>query len=328
MSDLHRTILITGAAGFIGGHLANLFAGQGGCKLILADDFSKPGKEPNWSGIDGAVRVDRAALIDWLEREQPVIDWVLHLGARTDTTEFDYSIHEQLNLNYSKSIWNYCVQNKVPLVYASSAATYGAGEQGYLDEESSLDTLHPLNPYGLSKHQFDQWVLKQTVHPPHWYGLKFFNVYGYRESHKGRMASMVYHGFNQIRSGGTVRLFRSHREGFGDGEQKRDFIYVKDIARVIEWLMTDAPASGIYNLGTGEARSFNDLIRAVFQSLNQPPRIEYIDMPEDLRETYQYFTQAPMQKLQKAGYRGGFYSLEEGVDDYVRQYLLPEADPA
>jgi ADP-L-glycero-D-manno-heptose 6-epimerase len=328
MSDFHQTILITGAAGFIGGHLAKLFADKQEYKLILADDFSKPRKEPNWSGITGAVLVDRSELIDWLEQERPVIDWVIHLGARTDTTEFDYSIHEQLNLNYSKSIWNYCVQNHVPLVYASSAATYGAGEQGYLDDESSLDTLRPLNPYGLSKHQFDQWVMQQPTHPPHWYGLKFFNVYGHRESHKGRMASMVYHGFNQIHTGGSVRLFRSHRNGIADGEQKRDFIYVKDIIRVIEWLLTATPTSGIYNLGTGEARSFNDLIRAVFKAMNRSPRIEYIDMPEDLRETYQYFTQAPMQKLQNAGYRGSFYSLEEGVADYVCNYLLSEADPA
>ena len=190
MSDLQPTILITGAAGFIGGHLANVLADKQESHLILADDFSKPGKERNWSGIAGAVLVDRSELIDWLERERPAIDWVIHLGARTDTTEFDYSIHEQLNLNYSKSIWSYCVQNKVPLVYASSAATYGAGEQGYMDDETALDILRPLNPYGLSKHQFDQWVMQQSAHPPHWYGLKFFNVYGHRESHKGRMAKI------------------------------------------------------------------------------------------------------------------------------------------
>ncbi len=316
------TILITGAAGFIGGHLAHMLQAQPGVRLILSDDFSRPDKTLNWADLTDAIRVDRDELIGWLERDAPFIDWVIHLGARTDTTEFDYAVHERLNLSYSKSIWNYCVQRRVPLVYASSAATYGSGESGYLDDESELDALRPLNPYGLSKHQFDQWVVGQTTHPPHWYGLKFFNVYGHRESHKGRMASMVFHGFNQIQSQGSVRLFRSHRAGIADGEQKRDFIYVKDIARVISWLLKEMPLNGIYNLGTGKARSFNDLIQAVFLSMGRPAQIEYIDMPADLQDSYQYFTEAPMQKLRSAGYSAPFYSLEEGVGDYVRNYLL------
>ncbi len=322
MNEVSQTILITGAAGFIGGHLAHVLQEQPGVRLILSDDFSRPDKSLNWADLSNAIRVDRQELIGWLERDAPPIDWVIHLGARTDTTEFDYAVHERLNLSYSKSIWRYCVQRKVPLVYASSAATYGRGESGYLDDESRLDYLHPLNPYGLSKHQFDQWVMSQNTHPPHWYGLKFFNVYGYREAHKGRMASMVFHGFNQIRTQGSVRLFRSHRAGIADGEQKRDFIYVKDIVRVIQWLLQVAPSNGIYNLGTGQARSFNDLIQAVFQAMGRPVKIEYVDMPADLQDSYQYFTEAPMQKLRSAGYTAPFFSLEEGVGDYVRNYLL------
>lgn len=327
MTPEPKTILITGAAGFIGGHVAHALSNQASIQLILADDFSRADKQPNWSDLSGVIRIDRTELIDWLETRDRAVDWVIHLGARTDTTEFDYSIHERLNLNYSKAIWTYCARHQVPLIYASSAATYGNGEVGYSDDEDRLDQLKPLNPYGLSKHQFDQWALAQPTHPPHWYGLKFFNVYGHREQHKARMASMIYHGFLQIQEQGSVRLFKSHRAGVADGEQQRDFIYVKDIARVIDWLMLYRPASGIYNLGSGRARSFNDLIRAVFSALDHPVRIEYIDMPPDLRETYQYYTEAPMEKLRAAGYRVPFFSLEDGVSDYVRGYLMKGAVP-
>lgn len=323
MQSSKQTILITGAAGFIGGHLARVLYHQKTVHLVLSDDFSRADKKPNWSDLTEATLIPRAELIDALHTGVVRPDWVIHLGARTDTTEFDYSIHEALNLNYSKRIWEYCCSHQVPLIYASSAATYGNGENGYSDADDRLSTLSPLNPYGLSKHQFDYWVMQQSVHPPAWYGLKFFNVYGYRESHKGRMASMVYHGFQQIQSGGVVRLFKSHREGIADGEQRRDFIYVKDICRVIGWLMYGTAPSGIYNLGTGRARSFNDLIRAVFQALDRPVQIEYFEMPADLRDTYQYFTEAPMEKLRRAGYPYEFDSLEQGVSDYVRHYLLP-----
>lgn len=322
MSTGHSTILITGAAGFIGGHLAHALQTDSSINLILADDFSRADKQANWSDLPNITCIDRAELIEQLNSGVLLVDWVIHLGARTDTTEFDYSVHERLNLNYSKAIWTYCSKNAVPLIYASSAATYGGGAQGYADDESRLDELQPLNPYGLSKHQFDQWALAQADRPPHWYGLKFFNVYGYREDHKGRMASMIFHGYHQILQQGVVRLFRSHRAGVADGEQKRDFVYVKDIVHVIQWLMQDCPPSGIYNLGSGQARSFNDLIRAVFQAMERPVEIEYIDMPADLRETYQYYTEAPMEKLRSAGYDRPFYGLEEGVTDYVRGYLM------
>lgn len=316
------TILITGTAGFIGGHLARVLHAREGVNLILSDEFLSPAKRPNWTGLDPATYISREQLLEQLNGGVIRPDWVIHLGARTDTTEFDYSIHEKLNLNYSKDIWNYCSREQVPLIYASSAATYGNGEMGYSDDESQLSQLSPLNPYGLSKHQFDLWVKQQALQPPHWFGLKFFNVYGFREDHKGRMASMVYHGFHQIQKSGGVRLFKSHRPDYRDGEQRRDFIYVKDIIRVIDWLLSSPPPSGIYNLGTGKARTFNDLIGAVFAAMGIAPNIDYIDMPEDLRDSYQYFTEASMDKLRRAGYPNDFYTLEEGVSDYVRNYLL------
>ncbi|MBM3432675.1 MAG: ADP-glyceromanno-heptose 6-epimerase [Bacteroidetes bacterium] len=319
-----QTILITGAAGFIGGYLAHVLAKRAEVRLILSDDFTRADKSRNWSDLQDVSLVPRTELIEQLNAQVIRPDWIIHLGARTDTTEFDYSIHETLNLNFSKQIWTYCCQQQVPLIYASSAATYGNGDNGYSDDTALLPSLKPLNPYGLSKHQFDCWVVEQAIQPPHWYGLKFFNVYGFRESHKGRMASMVYHGFQQIRERGQVRLFKSHRAGIADGEQRRDFIYVKDVIGVIDWLMNRLAPVGIYNLGTGQARSFNDLIRAVFQAMNLPANIEYFDMPVDLRDSYQYFTEAPMEKLRLAGYPYNFYSLEEGVGDYLRNYLVPD----
>ncbi|MGF2414451.1 MAG: ADP-glyceromanno-heptose 6-epimerase, partial [Ferruginibacter sp.] len=268
------------------------------------------------------------------------IDFVFHLGARTDTTEFDYSIHQKLNVEYSQHIWNYCTINKIPLVYASSAATYGEGEFGYDDSHDIVEQLHPLNPYGISKNEFDKWVLHQKELPPFWAGLKFFNVYGPNEYHKARMASVIFHSFNQIKQSGKVKLFRSHKDGFENGEQLRDFIYVKDVVAVCFWLMEQYVNSessivnaasltthhspltpGLYNLGTGEARSFNDLVKATFTGLDLSPVIKFIDMPEDIRDKYQYFTEAKMHKLKEAGYTEGFYSLESGVDDYVRNYL-------
>ena len=322
MTQNRKTILITGAAGFIGGHLAHVISETGDVELMLADDFSSPDKAPNWSDLPKATRIPRDQLIDRLEEQAIRPDWFIHLGARTDTTEFDYAVHQKLNLEYSKAVWAFCTRHHIPLIYASSAATYGDGRNGYVDEEEFLETLQPLNPYGLSKHQFDCWARDQAQHPPHWYGLKFFNVYGFREEHKRRMASMVYHGFQQVRASGGVKLFKSHRPDFVDGGQQRDFIYVKDLIKVIRWLMESPPANGIYNVGTGVARSFNDLIGAVFQAMGLPTRIDYIDMPADLRGSYQYFTEASMQKLKKAGYPHPFYTLEEGVTDYVQHYLM------
>lgn len=322
MLNKQDSIIVTGAAGFIGSYLTGFLNKQGFNNLILVDEFSRTDKQPNYHQKEYRERVEREDLFNWLAGTNPSVQAVFHLGARTDTTEFDYAIHQHLNVDYSQKIWTCCTEQKIPLVYASSAATYGSGEQGYADDEQLSYTLHPLNPYGVSKNEFDKWAISQQSAPPFWAGLKFFNVYGPNEYHKGRMASVIFHAFNQIRSAGFVKLFRSHRPDYADGEQLRDFVYVKDVAEVCFWLMQQQPASGIYNLGTGLARSFKDLVKATFSALELDDNIEYIDMPLDIREKYQYFTQADMHKLQDAGYGKNFYSLEEGIRDYVSNYLV------
>ncbi|MBK7374869.1 MAG: ADP-glyceromanno-heptose 6-epimerase [Chitinophagaceae bacterium] len=334
-----ETIVVTGAAGFIGSCMVSYLNQQGYENLILVDEFDDEAKELNLLHKKYLVRVEREDFFEWVQKEKPAVAFVFHLGARTDTTEFDYSIHQHLNVEYSQKIWNWCTTNNIPLVYASSAATYGEGELGYDDNHEIIEQLRPLNPYGISKNEFDKWVLHQECHPPFWAGLKFFNVYGPNEYHKARMASVIFHSFNQIKQNSKVKLFRSHKEGYEDGEQLRDFIYVKDVIAVCYWLMEESMnrqasavsssltthhsrlTSAIYNLGTGKARTFNDLVKATFAGLDMQPQIEYIDMPEDIRDKYQYFTEATMDKLKTAGYTNGFYSLEKGVDDYVRNYL-------
>lgn len=319
--EKNAVIVVTGAAGFIGSCLVGFLNLKGFNNLILVDDFSTPQKEPNLQGKKYLRKVERSVFFEWLTAHKPQIDFVFHIGARTDTTEFNYAIHQELNVEYSQKIWNYCTIQNIPVVYASSAATYGAGEFGYSDDHNLPPKLKPLNPYGISKNEFDKWVLHEACHPPFWAGLKFFNVYGPNEYHKGRMASVIFHSIRQIRETGKVKLFRSHRPEYKDGQQLRDFVYVKDVIRVCYWLMENQPASGLYNLGTGKARAFEDLVKSSFHGLDKTPVIEYIDMPEDIRETYQYFTEADMAKLKAAGYDQPFYSLEEGVDDYVRNYL-------
>lgn len=315
-------IVITGAAGFIGSALTNRFNASGFRNLLLVDDFSEPGKEKNLQHSKSLLTIERENFFQRLQQDNIHVDFVFHLGARTDTTEFDYAVHQHLNVDYSKKIWEYCTEKQIPLVYASSAATYGNGEFGYSDDHEMIGQLKPLNPYGISKNEFDKWALLQGKTPPMWVGLKFFNVYGPNEYHKERMASVIYHAFHQIRKTGKMKLFRSHIPEFRDGRQLRDFIYVEDIINVCFWLMGHHPASGIYNLGTGKARSFYDLVAATFTALDLQPHIEYIDMPEDIRDKYQYFTQAEMRKLIGAGYDKDFTSLESGVNDYVRNYLI------
>lgn len=315
------TIAVTGAYGFIGSCMVSYLNQQGFENLILVDEFDDEEKELNLLHKKYLVRVERQDFFDWLEKEKTNVDFIFHLGARTDTTEFDYSIHQKLNVEYSQQVWNYCTIKNIPLVYASSAATYGDGELGYDDNHEVIEKLKPLNPYGISKNEFDKWVMHQEDHPPFWAGLKFFNVYGPNEFHKARMASVIFHSFNQIKQNGKVKLFKSHKKGFKDGEQLRDFIYVKDVVSVCYWLMQNQPASALYNLGTGKARTFDDLVKATFAGLDLKANIEYINMPEDIRDKYQYFTEASMKKLKTAGYNKSFYTLEDGVDDYVRNYL-------
>lgn len=314
-------IAVTGAYGFIGSCLIGHLNRLGYTDIIAVDDFSKTYKEENLKGKKISARIDRNNFHDWLHQNHLLVQFVFHLGARTDTTEFDQKIFDELNLNYSKEVWNTCVKYGLPLVYASSAATYGDGANGYDDDETHLNKLKPLNPYGDSKHQFDLWVMAQERKPFFWAGLKFFNVYGPNEYHKGRMASVIFHAFNQIQNTGKLKLFRSHKEGYNDGEQKRDFVYVKDVISVCHWLMENRKNSGIYNLGCGKARTFNDLANAVFNALEKKPNIEYIDTPVDIRDSYQYFTQSNMDKLRAAGYNEVFSSLEDGVADYVKHYL-------
>ena len=315
------TIVVTGAAGFIGSCLVGFLNQKGFNNLILVDDFSRADKMPNLENKKFSSKQERESFFDWLASNKPAVDFVFHIGARTDTTEFDYAIHQHLNVAYSQKIWLYCTENNVPLIYASSAATYGSGDFGYSDDHDLPFRLQPLNPYGISKNEFDKWALLQKSSPPFWAGLKFFNVYGPNEYHKGRMASVIWHSFNQIKKDGQVKLFKSHRPDFKDGQQLRDFVYVKDVLNVCYWLMENKPQSGLYNLGTGKARAFEDLVKATFSGLDKPANISFIDMPEDIRDKYQYFTEATMDKLKAAGYADEFYSLENGVGDYVRNYL-------
>jgi ADP-L-glycero-D-manno-heptose 6-epimerase len=314
-------ILLTGAAGFIGSYLLGYLNQRGYSNLVISDDFSREDKRPNYTSRKFSKAIHRDELAEFLEKEK--FDFVFHLGARTDTTEFDYSVHERLNVEFSKMIWRYCVSQEVPLVYASSAATYGNGERGYEDRDALAFELSPLNPYGRSKNEFDKWALQQEQAPPRWAGLKFFNVFGPNEYHKGRMASMVFHGFRQVKARGYIELFKSHRPDFNHGEQVRDFIYVDDVAAVCTWLMDHAVTPGLYNVGTGRARSFNDLARSVFNAMGTRPDIRFIDMPVDLRDTYQYYTEADMHKLEAAGYNQGFTPLETAIETYVRDYLIP-----
>ena len=314
-------IIVTGAAGFIGSCLLAGLSKAGYTDLVAVDDFSRKDKLQNLEGKPLRDKVHRDNFIEWLNKNHHRVQFVFHLGARTDTTEFDRSIFQKLNVDYSKSVWECCTEFGLPLVYASSAATYGLGEQGFEDNHSVIKNLIPLNPYGESKNTFDLWAIGQAKQPYSWAGLKFFNVYGPNEYHKGRMASVVLHAFGQIRSTGAIRLFRSHHPNFKNGEQLRDFIYVKDVVDVCLFLMENRGKNGIYNLGTGKARTFLDLARATFVAMELSEDIQFMDTPADIRDKYQYFTEANMTKLRAIGYQRPFHSLEEGVSDYITNYL-------
>lgn len=315
-------IIVTGAAGFIGSNLVRKLNDERFKDIVLVDDFSKTSKLDNYQNKTYTEKVDRNEFFEWLKENNKFVEFIFHLGARTDTTEFDKKVFDKLNLNYTKQMWNACVEYGLPLVYASSAATYGGGEWGYNDSHDIVEKLVPLNPYGESKNEFDKWALKQEQKPYFWAGLKFFNVYGPNEYHKGRMASVIMHAYNQIKETGKMKLFRSHRPDYKDGEQERDFVYVKDLVNVLYFLMNHRKDSGLYNLGTGKARTFNDLVKSTFAAMNVKENIEYIDTPLDIRDKYQYFTEAKMEKLRSIGYTADFTSLEDGVMDYVRNYLI------
>ncbi len=315
-------IVVTGAAGFIGSCLIRKLNEENFNAIVAVDEFTNPAKLKNLAHARLKEKVNRHELPAWLDKNHELVEFVFHIGARTDTTEFNKSVFDELNVNYSKAIWQKCVDYQLPLVYASSAATYGLGEQGYIDDEQKISLLKPLNPYGWSKQEFDVWALEQKNKPFFWAGLKFFNVYGPNEYHKGRMASVIWHAFHQINNTGKMKLFRSHNPAYADGGQMRDFVYVKDVVNVCSFLMHHRKNSGIYNLGSGKARTFSDLVRAVFNAMNKKEEIEFIDTPIDIRDKYQYFTEANMQKLASIGYNKPFASLEEGTTDYVTHYLL------
>jgi ADP-L-glycero-D-manno-heptose 6-epimerase len=319
-------IVITGSAGFIGSALAARLNEDRFFDLVLVDDFSRPDKGANHVNLTFSQKVDRNDFFEWLDLNESQVQFVFHLGARTDTTEQDRSIFDELNLNYSQQVWNRCTDFGIPLVYASSAATYGGGELGYKDSHELVSQLKPLNPSGETKNDFDQWALKQNElgkAPYFWAGLKFFNVFGPNEYHKGRMASVVFHTFNQVTATGAMKLFRSHREDYTDGGQTRDFVYVKDLTEVCLFLMhhRKSESNGLYNLGSGQARTFLDLAHATFDAMGQERNVSFIDTPEDIRDTYQYFTEADMSKLRSIGYSRPFASLEEAIEDYVKHYL-------
>jgi ADP-L-glycero-D-manno-heptose 6-epimerase len=314
-------IVVTGAAGFIGSCLVSKLNSQGLTNIILVDDFSFDIKNKNLTDKQFQKKIERSEFLTWFSLNAKDISFVYHIGARTDTTEFNIEVFNELNLNYTKQIWTICTSNCIPMVYASSAATYGLGEFGYNDDEKKIPNLKPLNPYGDSKNDFDKWALLQTNTPPKWAGFKFFNVYGPNEYHKARMASVIFHSYNQIKQKGSVNLFKSHNPNYKDGGQLRDFVYVKDLVDVLFFAFEKNLVSGIYNLGSGKARTFYDLASATFKALHIQPTINFIDTPIDIRDKYQYFTEATMLKLQAQGYTKPFASLEDGVADYVKNYL-------
>jgi ADP-L-glycero-D-manno-heptose 6-epimerase len=315
-------IIVTGAAGFIGSCLIKRLNRDNFNAVIAVDKFDVPAKFKNLEGLIIQERVDRDEFMTWLDRNHELVEFIFHIGAKTDTSEFDSVLLNRMNTQYSKDIWARCIRYQIPFVYASSAATYGLGESGYGDDESKIHLLKPLNPYGQSKQDFDLWAITQKEKPFFWAGLKFFNVYGPNEYHKGRMASVIWHAFNQIKKTEKMKLFRSHHPDYKDGEQLRDFVYVKDVVEVCIFLMHHRENSGIYNLGSGKARTFIDLTRAVFRALDKKEWIEFIDTPADIRDKYQYFTEATMKKLTGIGYSKPFSSLEAGVEDYVKNYLI------
>lgn len=316
-------IVITGAAGFIGSCLLSKLNSEGFKDIVLVDDFSSEEKNKNFADKTYSHKVDREELIPWIDKNQQFIQFVFHMGARSATTGFPKEVYDHLNLDYSKNLWNKCVEYGLPLVYASSAATYGLGEHGYIDSHDIVTKLKPLNLYGESKNDFDKWALEQEEQPFFWAGLKFFNVYGPNEFHKGRMASVILHAFNQIKNTGAMKLFKSHHPDYTDGGQTRDFVYVKDLTEVMCFLMQHQKDSGLYNIGTGKGRTFLDLTKNTFKGMEVDEDISFVDTPVDIRDKYQYFTEAEMSKLIGIGYDKGFHTLEEGVKDYVENYLIP-----
>lgn len=325
-------IVVTGGAGFIGSAFVWKLNEEGIHDILVADEFGTSTKWRNLAKRRITTAIHKDQLIDWLKtKSRPAaIQAIVHMGACSTTTEKDVDFLIRNNFNYSVDLFEFAAKEKIPFIYASSAATYGLGEHGYSDDPQLIHKLRPINPYGYSKALFDQWVLKQREKPPFWAGLKFFNVYGPQEYHKGGQASVVFHAYPQIRDKGSLKLFKSYKEGIAHGDQRRDFVWIKDVLDVLLHFMRapESAQSGIYNVGSGEARSFADLGRAVFSAMGKmPPKFDWIEMPEDLKNQYQYFTEANLMRLREVGgYQKAMTSLEDGVHEYVTRYLMHQ-DP-
>lgn len=314
------SIVVTGGAGFIGSSIVRTLNDLGKTDIIIVDNISSTNK---WMNLRNKKYLEYIHKSKFLEKIHNIenIDVVIHMGAQSSTTEKNFDYLWENNFEYSKFLWDFCAKKNISFIYASSAATYGDGKDGF-DDNVDIDRLSPLNAYGYSKHLFDLWVKHQAnIFPRQYVGLKFFNVYGPNEYNKGSMASMVYHGYNQIKTDGEIRLFKSYKYDYPNGGQMRDFIYVKDICNVIMWFLKHKDVSGLFNIGTGNARSFEDLAKVIFNTLNMKTNIKYIDMPENIRNKYQYFTKAEIEKLKKVGCNIKFKDIEEGVQDYVQEYL-------
>jgi ADP-L-glycero-D-manno-heptose 6-epimerase len=315
-------VILTGGAGFIGANLLRRLNRMGFTEILIVDNIAKSRKWANLVGCSFANYIHKDSLWQWLgENCGTRFEMVIHLGACTDTMEVDFEYLIKNNTTYSQRLWDFCYRQGIPFIYASSAATYGDGGEGFSDAHETVARYRPINGYGYSKHLFDLWALQQKNAPPRWYGLKFFNVYGPYENHKGKMASVAYHSLPQALNNGCIRLFKSYREGCPNGGQKRDFVYVEDVVRMILFLIKNPVPNGIYNCGSGEARTFNDLAGAIFGALNRYTKIEYFDMPETIRSSYQYFTEADMSKIQSAGYDYQPTPLDKGIQKYV-QWML------
>ena len=318
-------LLVTGGAGFIGSNVVAALNDSGRADVAVCDVLGHDGKWRNLAKRQLADIVPPAQLPDWLNGRR--LDAVIHLGAISETTATDGDLVIETNFRFSMRLLDWCTAHATPFIYASSAATYGDGAQGFADNPSiaALKTLRPMNLYGWSKHLFDMAVAGRVANgeklPPQWAGLKFFNVFGPNEYHKGTMMSVLARRFDDIKAGRVVELFKSHRDGIADGDQRRDFIYVDDVVRVMLWLLATPSVSGLFNVGTGKARSFRDLMLSAYAALGAGPNIQYIDMPESIRGSYQYFTQSKVDRLQRAGYNGGFTALEDAVDAYVKGFL-------
>ena len=318
-------LLVTGGAGFIGSNVVAALNDAGRADVAVCDLLGHDGKWRNLAKRQLADIVPPAQLAEWLSGRR--LEAIIHLGAISETTATDGDLVIETNFRLSMRLLDWCTANRTPFIYASSAATYGDGAQGFRDDPSmpALRALRPMNLYGWSKHLFDMAVAERVAKgdklPPQWAGLKFFNVFGPNEYHKGTMMSVLARRFDDIKAGRPVQLFKSHREGIADGDQRRDFIYIDDVVRVMMWLLSAPSVSGLFNVGTGTARSFKDMMLSAYAALGAAPNIQYIDMPEALRGSYQYFTQSEVDRLQRAGYNGGFTALEEAVGTYVRGFL-------